>query len=136
MPVSISEVATLSSCQYYFISQNNRVKNNLINFLVINVNMALVRGGTVSRSAGLPSAIQKQVKLINLKAVKRITVTFDPLNENAVETRYVTAKNFPDMRSFSHFLTHIFHKVLTIKTDFCPKLKFLIKKCFNEKYYF
>lgn len=56
--------------------------------------MALVRGGTVSRSAGLPSAIQKQVKLINLKAVKRITVTFDPLNENAVETRYVTAKIF------------------------------------------
>lgn len=51
--------------------------------------MALVRGGAVSRSAGIVSAIQKQVKLINLKAVKRITITFDPLHENAVETRYV-----------------------------------------------
>uniref|UniRef100_A0A336MSH9 Large ribosomal subunit protein mL53 n=1 Tax=Culicoides sonorensis TaxID=179676 RepID=A0A336MSH9_CULSO len=49
--------------------------------------MALVRGGAISRSAGLQSAITKQVKLLNLKAVKRITITFDPLHENAVETR-------------------------------------------------
>ncbi|XP_063702339.1 uncharacterized protein LOC134832282 [Culicoides brevitarsis] len=49
--------------------------------------MSLIRGGTLSRSAGLPAAIEKQVKMLNLKAVKRITVTFDPLNESAVETR-------------------------------------------------
>lgn len=51
--------------------------------------MSISNSGTVTRSAGLVAAIAKQTRLMNLKAAKRITVTFDPLHENAKEMRYV-----------------------------------------------
>lgn len=43
--------------------------------------------GSLSRSGGLMSAIAKNVRLLNLKGVKRITVSFDPFAENVKETR-------------------------------------------------
>lgn len=49
--------------------------------------MSLPRTGSLSRSAGLISAVAKNLRLLNLKAVKRITVSFDPLGENVKETR-------------------------------------------------
>lgn len=49
--------------------------------------MSIKVGGTFSRSGGIVSAIGKQLKLINLKAVQRVTVTFDPFQENANPTR-------------------------------------------------
>ncbi|XP_058466689.1 uncharacterized protein LOC131439553 [Malaya genurostris] len=49
--------------------------------------MSIKLSGTFTRSGGVFSAIGKQLKMLNLKAVKRITVTFDPFQENAVPTR-------------------------------------------------
>lgn len=49
--------------------------------------MSIRFSGTLSRSAGLVSAIGKHVKLINLKGVKRVNVTFDPFFENVRPTR-------------------------------------------------
>lgn len=43
--------------------------------------------GSLSRSGGLLSAIAKNVRLLNLKAAKRITISFDPFGENVRETR-------------------------------------------------
>lgn len=43
--------------------------------------------GTFIRSAGLYSALAKQAKLLNLKAAKRIHITFDPFGENVVPIR-------------------------------------------------
>ncbi|XP_031618560.1 uncharacterized protein LOC116337803 [Contarinia nasturtii] len=51
--------------------------------------MSLPATGSLSRSAGLISAIAKNVRLLNLKAVKRITVSFDPFVENVKQTREV-----------------------------------------------
>lgn len=49
--------------------------------------MSIKFSGTLSRSGGILAAIGKQVKLINLKGVKRITVTIDPFHENVIPTR-------------------------------------------------
>ncbi|XP_058832454.1 uncharacterized protein LOC131690577 [Topomyia yanbarensis] len=49
--------------------------------------MSIKLSGTFSRSGGVVSAIGKQLKLINLKAVQRITITFDPFQEHALPTR-------------------------------------------------
>ncbi|CAD7088326.1 unnamed protein product [Hermetia illucens] len=49
--------------------------------------MSIPASGALRRSGGVVSAIGKQVKLINLKAVNRITVTFDPFSENVKSTR-------------------------------------------------
>ncbi|XP_055628855.1 uncharacterized protein LOC129770194 [Toxorhynchites rutilus septentrionalis] len=49
--------------------------------------MSIARSGTFTRSGGIVSAIGKQLKMINLKAVSRITVTFDPFQEKAVPAR-------------------------------------------------
>lgn len=51
--------------------------------------MSVKFSGSLTRSGGVYSAIGKQIKQLNLKAVKRITVTFDPFNENVKPTRYV-----------------------------------------------
>jgi len=51
--------------------------------------MSLPFSGSKSKSAGLVSAIRKQVFLLNLKPVKRVFVKFDPFTKNAV-----TARNF------------------------------------------
>lgn len=43
--------------------------------------------GSLTRSGGLISAIAKNVRLLNLKAAKRITISFDPFGENVKHTR-------------------------------------------------
>ncbi|ALC41953.1 mRpL53 [Drosophila busckii] len=49
--------------------------------------MSVPFSGTLRRSGGVVSAIGKQLKSINLKGVKRITVQFDPFAENVKATR-------------------------------------------------
>ncbi|XP_034137946.1 39S ribosomal protein L53, mitochondrial [Drosophila guanche] len=49
--------------------------------------MSVPFSGTLRRSGGIVSAIGKQLKSINLKGVKRITVQFDPFAENVKSTR-------------------------------------------------
>jgi len=49
--------------------------------------MSVPFAGTFTRSGGVLSAIAKQIKLLNFKAVKRVTVRFDPFHENANNTR-------------------------------------------------
>lgn len=49
--------------------------------------MSIYYSGTFTRSAGIISAIAKQLKSVNLKPVKRIEVQFDPFHENAVTAR-------------------------------------------------
>ncbi len=45
--------------------------------------------GSLTRSKGVFSSILKNLEQINLKAVKRVTITFDPFKENVKNTRYV-----------------------------------------------
>lgn len=49
--------------------------------------MSLLPTGSFSRSAGLISAIAKNLRLINLKPVKRITISFDPFHNSVKATR-------------------------------------------------
>lgn len=49
--------------------------------------MSVPFSGALRRSGGIVSAIGKQLKGINLKGVKRITVQFDPFAENVKSTR-------------------------------------------------
>ncbi|NP_001177976.1 39S ribosomal protein L53, mitochondrial [Nasonia vitripennis] len=49
--------------------------------------MSISFSGCRSRSGGLISAIAKQIKLINLKPLVKITVRFDPFYEKVSETR-------------------------------------------------
>lgn len=49
--------------------------------------MSVSIGGAVSRSRGLISAIAKEVREMNLKGVKRVTITFDPLAKSGNPTR-------------------------------------------------
>lgn len=49
--------------------------------------MSVPFSGALRRSGGIVSAIGKQVKSVNLKGVKRITVQFDPFAENVKSTR-------------------------------------------------
>lgn len=49
--------------------------------------MSIYYSGTFTRSAGLISALNKQLKLVNLKPVKRIKVKFDPFHPKAVVAR-------------------------------------------------
>ncbi|XP_046383896.1 39S ribosomal protein L53, mitochondrial [Ischnura elegans] len=49
--------------------------------------MSVPFSGTLSRSAGLVSAITKQLKNVNLKPVKQISVAFDPFHHNAASIR-------------------------------------------------
>lgn len=51
--------------------------------------MSIYYSGTFKRSAGVISAIAKQIKLVNLKPVKKIEVKFDPFHPNAVTARYL-----------------------------------------------
>ncbi|XP_053689086.1 uncharacterized protein LOC128738180 [Sabethes cyaneus] len=51
--------------------------------------MSIKLSGTLSRSRGVFAAITKQLKLLNLKAVQRITVTFDPFHDRVIPTREV-----------------------------------------------
>lgn len=68
--------------------------------------MSIPASGALRRSGGVVSAIGKQVKLINLKAVNRITVTFDPFSENVKSTRYVNTAHLTSLQSVpAKFLT-------------------------------
>ncbi|CAH2236316.1 39S ribosomal protein L53, mitochondrial [Pararge aegeria] len=49
--------------------------------------MSIPYSGTIRRSGGVVSAIGKQLRAVNLKAAKRITVKFDPFGDNVVHTR-------------------------------------------------
>lgn len=49
--------------------------------------MSIYYSGVFTRSGGIVSAIAKQIKLLNLKGVKRVTVKFDPFDETARATR-------------------------------------------------
>lgn len=49
--------------------------------------MSVPFSGTFTRSGGILSAIAKNIKLLNFKAVNRVTVKFDPFHENANCTR-------------------------------------------------
>ncbi|XP_075974147.1 mitochondrial ribosomal protein L53 [Anticarsia gemmatalis] len=49
--------------------------------------MSIPFSGTLRRSGGVVSAIGKQLKGVNLKAAKRITVKFDPFGDNVTHTR-------------------------------------------------
>ena len=49
--------------------------------------MSIYYSGALRRSNGIVAAIAKQLKSVNLKAVKRVTVSFNPFNENAKSTR-------------------------------------------------
>ncbi|XP_044736140.1 39S ribosomal protein L53, mitochondrial [Chrysoperla carnea] len=49
--------------------------------------MAIPYSGTFTRSGGLVSALGKQIKLINLKPVKKVDISFDPFHANATAVR-------------------------------------------------
>lgn len=49
--------------------------------------MSIPTTGSLSRSGGILAAIAKNVRLMNLKAVKRISVSFDPFGANVKHTR-------------------------------------------------
>lgn len=49
--------------------------------------MAYLPTGSFSRSGGIMSAIAKNLRLLNLKPVKRITLSFDPFHESVKATR-------------------------------------------------
>lgn len=51
--------------------------------------MSIYYSGTFSRSGGILSAINKQLKLVNLKPVKKIEIQFDPFHPNAITARYL-----------------------------------------------
>ncbi|CAK1540117.1 unnamed protein product [Leptosia nina] len=49
--------------------------------------MSIPYSGTFRRSGGVVSAIGKQLRAVNLKAARRITVKFDPFSDNVTHTR-------------------------------------------------
>lgn len=49
--------------------------------------MSIYYSGVFTRSGGIGAAIAKQVKLMSLKGVKRVTVKFDPFDETSNATR-------------------------------------------------
>ncbi|CAG9581523.1 unnamed protein product [Danaus chrysippus] len=49
--------------------------------------MSIPYSGTIRRSGGVVSAIGKQLRAVNLKPAKRITVKFDPFGDNVTHTR-------------------------------------------------
>lgn len=56
-------------------------------FTKFSYKMSIYRSGTITRSAGVVSQISKQLRIMNLKAVKRVTITFDPFTESAIAAR-------------------------------------------------
>lgn len=49
--------------------------------------MSIVFSGCKSRSGGIQKAITKQIKLVNLKPLTKITVRFDPFHDKTKDTR-------------------------------------------------
>lgn len=49
--------------------------------------MSIQYSGLLKRGRGITGLIRNEIKLINLKAVKRVSVTFDPFSGNEKSTR-------------------------------------------------
>ena len=49
--------------------------------------MSIKFSGRFSRSGGVVAALAKQIRLMNFRAVKKVTVAFDPFQENVKSTR-------------------------------------------------
>lgn len=49
--------------------------------------MSIRKQGVFTRSAGVLSAITKEIRHLNFKAARRVTVQFDPFHEKAGVTR-------------------------------------------------
>lgn len=45
--------------------------------------MSIKFSGSLTRSGGVYAAIAKQIRMLNFKGVKRVTVQFDPFDEKA-----------------------------------------------------
>lgn len=50
--------------------------------------MSLTVTGTFTRSGGIYAAVFKHTKQLNLKAIQRVVVSFDPFGKNVQNTRY------------------------------------------------
>jgi len=51
--------------------------------------MSIPASGTLKRSAGIISSIAKHVRMMNLRAVKRVNIKFDPFHEKSASIRLV-----------------------------------------------
>lgn len=60
--------------------------------------MSIPYSGTLRRSGGVVSAIGKQLRGVNLKAAKRITVKFDPFGDNVTHTRLEKLNSYINRR--------------------------------------
>lgn len=49
--------------------------------------MSIPFSGVLTRSGGVLAAVGKQIKLLNFRGVKKITIKFDPFHEKAAPTR-------------------------------------------------
>ena len=49
--------------------------------------MSIKASGTFTRSGGIFAAVAKQIRMINFKGVKRVTVKFDPFDEDSHTVR-------------------------------------------------
>jgi large subunit ribosomal protein L53 len=49
--------------------------------------MSIYFAGTFKRSGGVLSAVGKQIKMLNFKAVNRVTIKFDPFDSKASTLR-------------------------------------------------
>jgi hypothetical protein len=59
-----------------------------LNFCVnYTLTMSIKFSGRFSRSGGIVAALAKQIRLMNFRAAKKITVAFDPFDENVKPTR-------------------------------------------------
>lgn len=74
--------------------------------------MSIKFSGTFSQPGGAVAAIAKQIKALNFRAVKKVTVKFDPFSEKAIPTRQVNIR-----RKIAHAHCHlrIFHCEIFLK---------------------
>lgn len=56
--------------------------------------MSIPFSGAIKRSGGITQAISSQLKKVNLKAVRKVFIQFDPFHDRVTETRY-----------FMHYIT-------------------------------
>ncbi|KAG8226603.1 hypothetical protein J437_LFUL007295 [Ladona fulva] len=92
-------------------SANNKCSKQSQGCHTDRVEMSVPFSGTLRRSAGLISAISKQLRQVNLKPVKHIIVKFDPFHENAVSIRdflfYISAPRVQETNPVCRFKTEI-----------------------------
>lgn len=51
--------------------------------------MSIPFSGTLKRSGGVLSAVSKQLRTVNLKALNKVSIRFDPFGEGVAPTRLV-----------------------------------------------